>query len=46
LSVLISEAVMPVLCAYRLNLTYERIIGKPEVIRTSEKSAYCYGQVN
>jgi hypothetical protein len=28
---------MPVLCGYRLNLTYERITGKPEVIRTSEK---------
>jgi len=37
LSILISEAVMPVLCGYRLNLTYERITGKPEVIRTSEK---------
>ena len=31
---------MPVLCGYRLNLTYERSTGKPEVIRTSEKSAY------
>jgi hypothetical protein len=40
LSFLTSEAVMPVLCGYRLNLTYERITGKPEVIRTSEKSAY------
>jgi hypothetical protein len=31
---------MPVPCGYRLNLTYERITGKPEVIRTSEKSVY------
>ncbi|HTF63575.1 MAG TPA: hypothetical protein VK638_12805 [Edaphobacter sp.] len=40
MSFLIIEAVMPVLCGYRLNLTYERITGKLEVIRTSEKSAH------
>jgi hypothetical protein len=40
LSFLISEAVMPVLCGYRLTLTYERITGKLEAIRTSEQAVY------